>query len=230
MLQNQQQSLELSGQCHLAQDSLRRPQWPSSEPRAPPLLYGAIHVLTWESRRQGEEQSFCLDAVHDWSLCCSPSATIVAVDMALLDQRASSYLAQQKSVWNARLTSSCCSRSMVVQNKVGQVCKGAYAAKPQVTFVRASGVLHRLYKSDHPQPWSMMASVADVGYSLPPGTEVPLQQVQRSPWAEPEARCRSNASLTSCSKCPESLEAVPSTPIPTFTLVSSSFLTGAIPA
>ena len=50
------------------------------------------------------------------------------------------------------------------------------------------------------------------------------------PSADPEARCSSMASLTSCSRCPESLEADPSTPMPTFTLASSSFLTGAMPA
>ena len=49
------------------------------------------------------------------------------------------------------------------------------------------------------------------------------------PCAEPEARCRSMARRTSCSRCPESLDAEPSTPMPTFTFVSSSFLTGAMP-
>ena len=50
-----------------------------------------------------------------------------------------------------------------------------------------------------------------------------------SPVADPVARCSSMASRTSCSRWPESLEAEPSTPMPTLTLVSSSFLTGAMP-
>jgi hypothetical protein len=67
--------------------------------------------------------------------------------------------------------------------------------------------------------------------------QIPFQRVMHEevlagcgpPCAEPEARCRSMARRTSCSRCPESLDAEPSTPMPTFTFVSSSFLTGAMP-
>ena len=53
---------------------------------------------------------------------------------------------------------------------------------------------------------------------------------ERLPCADPLARCSSMLILASCSRCPEPLEAVPSTPSPTLTPARRSAFSGAMPA
>ena len=53
---------------------------------------------------------------------------------------------------------------------------------------------------------------------------------ERLPCADPLARCSSMLILASCSRCPEPLEAVPSTPSPTLTPACNNSFSGAVPA